>query len=74
MVHGGTRQSRNLNHSTEYFFDYTKHLLTKTLDPLGKELRYFYDSASRVTKTGAGSTAAGRARTGDATRRKLMVR
>lgn len=43
-----------LDHSTEYFFDYTKHQLTRTLDALGKELNYYYDAAGRVTKAGAG--------------------
>ena len=35
-----TKVTDALDHSTEYFFDYAKHQLTKTLDALGKELRY----------------------------------
>ena len=66
-----TKVTDALDHSTEYFFDYTRHVLTRTLDAVGKELRYFYDGANRVTKTGAGSTAAGLARTGDAVWRKF---
>ncbi len=51
-----TKVTDALNHSTEYFFDYTKHQLTRTLDALGKELKYYYDAKNRVTKTGAGSS------------------
>jgi RHS repeat-associated protein len=44
-----------LNHTTTFDYDSDKQL-TKVTDAAGKVVKYFYDSAGRATKVGAGSS------------------